>query len=118
MPSRYASAAYSLRRHGADLPVGRHPLQDFPYPVPEQRLHAVADRGAEHIGGPRPALNQLLDRVRPDEQFMDGNAAVKARPVALLAAETAEELNGVELGQTGRTVSRSVALEQVIVLFL
>ena len=62
-------------------------------------------------------MNQLLDGVRPDEQFVDGNAAVKARPVALIAADTPEELNCVELGQTGRTVSRSLAFEQVIVFF-
>jgi hypothetical protein len=41
-------------------------------------LHAVANRRAEQVGGSAPGLNELLDLVGPNQQFMEGDSPFKA----------------------------------------
>jgi hypothetical protein len=61
----------SFCRHSAYLPVGRQALSDFPDPVANERLHTVANGGIEHFGGPSSRLNELLDLIGPNQQFME-----------------------------------------------
>jgi hypothetical protein len=66
-----------LRGHSAHLSIGREALKDFPNAIANQRLHAVTNRRAEHVGGSGSRLNQLLDVVGSNQQLMERDATPK-----------------------------------------
>jgi hypothetical protein len=66
-----------LRRHSAHLSIGREALKDLPNPIANQRLHAVTNCRAEHVGGSGSRLNQLLNVGGSNKQLMERDATPK-----------------------------------------
>src|SRR6267378_1777490 len=82
------SATYSifrcpsfLRDDGADLSDVGVALQNFLDAILLQRAHAFLDRGRQHFVHGGPAVDQLLDRGRGEQQLVQADAPAIAAVV-------------------------------------
>src|SRR5215510_1800405 len=120
-----------LDANGPHLSEVGDALHDLLDPVHLQRAHAFVERRREHLRDPRVLLDVLLDRVGPEQQLVQADAALVAsvrarltsrlavqRELTLVVAVIPEEILVHPLVATLRVLLELGRVEQLLAILL